>query len=98
MAHHALPVRRGLETGMLCKKPSTSTAWVSSERVPLRRIREAIGEGPWPASWMTLLPDTAYHSLVGEADWLEKPNTTTIRRLTPSGRHQLPAMARSNLT
>jgi hypothetical protein len=40
---------------------------------------------------ITLLSDTAYHSFIGEVEAL---NTTTIRRLTPSGRHQLPAIAR----
>jgi Na+/phosphate symporter len=39
---------------------------------------------------MTLLSDTAYHSFIGEVEAL---NTTTIRRLTRSRRHQLPAIA-----
>jgi hypothetical protein len=39
---------------------------------------------------MTLLSDTAYHSVIGEVEAL---NTTTIRRLTPSRRHQLLAIA-----
>jgi hypothetical protein len=34
--------------------------------------------------------DTAYHSFIGEVEAL---NTTTIRRLTPSRRHQLLAIA-----
>jgi hypothetical protein len=38
---------------------------------------------------MTLLSDTAYHSFMGEVEAL---NTTTIRRLIPSARHQLPAI------
>src|SRR5215469_15058044 len=41
---------------------------------------------------MTLLSDTAYHSFIGEVEAL---NTTTIRRLTRSRRHQLLAIARS---
>jgi hypothetical protein len=40
---------------------------------------------------MTLLSDTAYPSFIGEVEAL---NTTTIRRLIPSARHQLPAIAR----
>jgi predicted MFS family arabinose efflux permease len=40
---------------------------------------------------MTLLSDTAYHSFIGEVGAL---NTTTIRRLTRSRRHQLLAIAR----
>jgi hypothetical protein len=40
---------------------------------------------------MTLLSDTAYHSLIGEVEAL---NTTTIRRLTRSRRHHLLAIAR----
>jgi hypothetical protein len=38
---------------------------------------------------MTLLSDTAYHSFIGEVEAL---NTTTIRRLTRSRRHQLLAI------
>src|SRR5215831_10308931 len=41
---------------------------------------------------MTLLSDTAYHSFIGEVEAL---NTTTIRRLTRSRRHQLLAIALS---
>jgi hypothetical protein len=41
---------------------------------------------------MTLLSDTAYPSFIGEVEAL---NTTTIRRLIPSARHQLPAIART---
>ena len=40
---------------------------------------------------MTLLSDMAYHSFIGEVEAL---NTTTIRRLTLSPRHQLLAIAR----
>jgi hypothetical protein len=36
---------------------------------------------------MTLVSVTAYHSFSGEVEAL---NTPTIRRLTPSRRHQLP--------
>src|SRR6266568_9281447 len=39
---------------------------------------------------MTLLSVTAYHSFAGE---VEASNTPTIRRLTPSCRHQLPRIA-----
>jgi len=38
----------------------------------------------------TLVSDTAYHSFIGEVEAL---NTTTIRRLTRSRRHQLLAIA-----
>src|SRR6516164_4429343 len=70
---------------------SASTAWVSSARAPLRRIsvRGSVRAPGW-ASLMTLLSDTAYHSFIGEVEAL---NTTTIRRLTTSRRHQLPAIA-----
>jgi hypothetical protein len=58
---------------------------------PLRRIsvRESLKAPGW-ANWITLLSDTTYHSLIGEVEAL---NTTTIRRLTPSCRHQLLAIA-----
>jgi hypothetical protein len=39
---------------------------------------------------MTLLSDTAYHSFIEEVEAL---NTTTIRRLTRSRRHQLLVIA-----
>src|SRR5438128_5888068 len=70
---------------------SASTAWVSSARAPLRRIsvRESVKAPGW-ASLITLLSDTAYHSFIGEVEAL---NTPTIRRLTPSRRHQLLAIA-----
>jgi len=44
---------------------------------------------------MTLLSDTAYHSFIGEVEAL---NTTTIRRLIPSARHQLPAITPARMT
>jgi hypothetical protein len=94
MAHYTLLARLGLEIGMLCEKLATSasTAWVSNARAPLRRIsvKESVKAPGW-ASLMTLLSDTAYHSFIGEVEAL---NTTTIRRLTPSRRHQLLAIAR----
>src|SRR5271169_5981096 len=70
---------------------SASTAWVSSARAPLRTIsvRQSIKAPGW-ASLMTLLSDTAYHSFIGEVG---ASNTTTIRRLTSSSRHQLLAIA-----
>src|ERR1700747_103124 len=70
---------------------SASTAWVSSARAPRRTIsvRESVKAPGW-ASLMTLLSDTAYHSFIGEVEAL---NTTTIRRLTRSRRHQLLAIA-----
>jgi hypothetical protein len=43
------------------------------------------------AGWKTLLSVTAYQSFAGE---VEASNTPTIRRLTPSRRHQLQAIAR----
>src|SRR6202040_2764693 len=72
---------------------SASTAWVSSARAPLGRIsvRESVKAPGW-ASLMTLLSDTAYHSFIGEVEAL---NTTTIRRLTRSRRHQLLAIAQA---
>ena len=90
--HHALLARLGLEIGMLCEKLSNLRfdGWVSSARAPRRRIsvRESVKAPGW-ASLMTLLSDTAYHSFIGEVEAL---NTTTIRRLTSSSRHQLLAI------
>src|SRR5215469_9266349 len=70
---------------------SASTAWVSNARAPLRRtsVKESVKTPGW-ASLITLLSDTAYPSFIGEVEAL---NTTTIRRLTRSRRHQLLAIA-----
>src|SRR5689334_4301061 len=70
---------------------SALMAWPSSARAPLRRIsvKESLNAPGW-VSLITLLSDTAYHSFIGEVEAL---NTTTIRRLTPSCRHQLLAIA-----
>src|ERR1700745_2275233 len=84
-----------LRSACLAKNSATSasTAWVRSARAPPRRIsvRESVKAPGW-ASWITLLSDTAYHSFIGEVEAL---NTTTIRRLTRSRRHQLLAIART---
>src|ERR1700724_4857531 len=74
---------------------SASTAWVSNARAPLRRIsvRESVKAPGW-ANLITLVSDTAYHSFIGEVEAL---NTTTIRRLTRSCRHQLLAIALAGL-
>src|SRR5437879_11086177 len=53
-------------------------------------IAQNLGSGsakvPGWKSWKTLVSVTAYHSFGGEE---EASNTPTIRRLTPSCRHQL---------
>ena len=92
MAHHALLARLGLEISMLCEKLSN----LRLDRLGQQRTRAAaqdlgqgIGEGPCWASLITLLSDTAYHSFIREVEAL---NTTTIRRLTPSCRHQFLAI------
>jgi hypothetical protein len=96
VADDPLLARLGLQIGMLCEKLSN----LRFDRLGQQRTRamaqdlgQAIGKGPWLARLITLLSDTAYHSFIGEVEAL---NTTTIRRLTPSGRHQLLAIAPSN--
>jgi hypothetical protein len=93
VADDPLLARLGLQIGMLCEKLSN----LRFDRLGQQRTRamaqdlgQAIGKGPWLARLITLLSDTAYHSFIGEVEAL---NTTTIRRLTPSGRHQLLAIA-----
>ena len=95
MAHYTLLARLGLEIGMLCEKLSN----LRFDRLGQQRTRaiaqdlgQAIGKGPWLGGLITLLSDTAYHSFIGEVEAL---NTTTIRRLTPSCRHQLLAIAQT---
>ena len=86
------PMRLGLRRVTEGRRNRSSAAFRSgSARAPLRRIsvRESVKAPGW-ASLMTLLSDTAYHSFIGEVEAL---NTTTIRRLTRSRRHQLLAIA-----
>src|SRR5438105_8106875 len=66
---------------------SASTACASSARAPLRKTSvSGSAKVPGWESWKTLVSVTAYHSFGGE---VEASNTPTIRRLTPSCRHQL---------
>src|SRR5712692_4979655 len=72
------------------RKPATSasTACTNSARAPLRKTSVSGSTNvPGWASLKTLVSVTAYHSFSGEVEAL---NTPTIRRLTPSCRHQLP--------
>jgi hypothetical protein len=73
---------------------SASTACESSARAPLRKTSVSGSENvPGWESRKTLLSVTAYHSFGGEVG---ASNTTTIRRLTPSCRHQLSPIARGH--
>src|SRR5436305_1432153 len=74
---------------------SASTACASSARAPLRKTSVS-GSAKLPGweSWKTLVSVTAYHSFGGE---VEASNTPTIRRLTPSCRHQLSPIAWAQL-
>src|SRR3954451_12015508 len=82
-----------LRSACRCRKSPTSasTACVSRARAPLRKI--SVSESvkvPGCASLKTLVSTMAYHSFGGEVEAL---NTPTIRRLTPSCRHQLSRIA-----
>ena len=72
---------------------SASTACVSSARAPLRKtsVSGSANVPGWESS-KTLVSVTAYHSFGGE---VEASNTPTIRRLTPSCRHQLSRLAQA---
>src|ERR1022692_4141129 len=72
------------------RKPATSasTACANSARAPLRNTSVNGAENVPGGDNLTILSwVTAYHSFSGE---VEASNTPTIRRLTPSRRHQLP--------
>src|ERR1700719_3060724 len=70
---------------------SASTACPNSVLAPLRKTSVSGSENvPGWVSAKTLVSVTAYHSFGGEVEAL---NTPTIRRLTPSCRHQLSALA-----
>jgi hypothetical protein len=70
---------------------SASTACARRARAPLRKTSVSGSvKVPGCESWKTLVSVTAYHSFAGE---VEASNTPTIRRLTPSRRHQLSPIA-----
>src|SRR2546430_6693648 len=72
---------------------SASTACPNSVLAPLRKTSVSGSENvPGWVSSKTLVSVTAYHSFGGEVEAL---NTPTIRRLTPSCRHQLSALAQA---
>src|SRR4029077_15159208 len=74
---------------------SASTACPNSVLAPLRKTSVSGSENvPGWVSSKTLVSVTAYHSFGGEVEAL---NTPTIRRLTPSCRHQLSALARKTV-
>src|SRR5262245_6319252 len=74
---------------------SASTACARSARAPLRKTSVSGSvKVPGCESWKTLVSVTAYHSFAGE---VEASNTPTIRRLTPSRRHQLSPIAQELL-
>src|SRR5436853_6356637 len=64
---------------------SASTAWISSARAPLRRIsvRESVNAPGW-ANLITLLSDTAYHSLIRRSGGVEHHHDTPPYPVTPS--------------
>ena len=96
MAHDPLLTRPGLQIGVLCEKlGNLRFDGLGQQRTCAAAqdfCRESLKASGW-ASLITLLSDTAYHSFIGEVEAL---NTTTIRRLTPSCRHQLLAIAPLN--
>jgi hypothetical protein len=53
-------------------------------------VAQNFGQRIGKSFWLTLVSVTAYHSFAGEVEAL---NTPTIRRLTPSCRHQLSPIA-----
>src|SRR5262249_30202574 len=75
---------------------SASTACANIARAPLRKISvNGSLKVPGCASLITLSWVTAYHSFGGEVEAFEHP---TIRRLTPSSRHQLSRIAQHRPT
>jgi hypothetical protein len=96
----SMNVLRGVDESDVRKRlskvaTSASTACESSARAPLRKTSVSGSENvPGWESWKTLLSVTAYHSFRGEVG---ASNTTTIRRLTLSCRHQLSPIARDSV-
>lgn len=91
MAHDALVAHVGLEIGMSPQEVSDCHLDGLRDFRPLRKISVSeLVKVPGSASLMTLGSVRAYHSFGGE---VEASSTSTIRRLTPSRRHQLPRTA-----
>ena len=74
------------------RKPATSasTACANSAHAMAQNLINGSVNVPGWESLITLSWVAAYHSFSGE---VEASNTPTIRRLTPSSRHQLPRIA-----
>src|SRR5258705_8590272 len=93
VAHQSPAAIIGQLVGMGLSQAATSasTACPNSVLAPLRKTSVSGSENcPCWVSSKTLVSVTAYHSFGGEVEAL---NTPTIRRLTPSCRHQLSALA-----
>jgi hypothetical protein len=93
VAHDALLARLGLEIGMLCEKLSNlrfDGLGQQRTRAAAQDLCEGIGKGPWLGELDDVTVRHGVHSFIGEVEAL---NTTTIRRLTRSRRHQLLAIA-----
>ena len=94
VAHEPLAAVLGLElVGMAAEKVGNlglDCLRQQGARAPLRKtsVSGSVKVPGW-ASLKTLVSVTAYHSFGGE---VEASNTPTIRRLTPSCRHQLWAL------
>src|ERR1700704_4852351 len=94
VAHQSPAAIIGQLVGMVLSQAATSasTACPNSVLAPLRKTSVSGSENvPGWVSSKTLVSVTAYPSFGGEVEAL---NTPTIRRLTPSCRHQLSALAR----
>ena len=97
VAHHALMARRGLEIGISPQKVGDlrlNRLRKQGMRPVAQNLGERIGEGPW----LRELEDISVGHGVSLLRWRSGgSNTPTIRRLTPSCRHQLPRIALSEV-
>jgi hypothetical protein len=93
VADDPLLARLGRQIGMLCEKLGN----LRFERLGQQRTRaiaQDLGQGIGKGSWLGELDHVTVGHGVSLLHWrVEALNTTTIRRLTPSCRHQLLAIA-----
>ena len=91
VAPHSLAAISSQLVGMVAEEARNLGLAPNSARAPWRKIsvNRSVNVAGWE-SLITLSWVTAYHSFSGE---VEASNTPTIRRLTPSSRHQLPRIA-----
>jgi hypothetical protein len=97
VAHQPLVAIPGQLVGMAAQKAGDlrlDSVRQQRSRAVAQNFGQRIGKSSWLAELENVSMVTAYHSFAGEVEAL---NTSTIRRLTPSCRHQLSPLAQCSV-